>query len=227
MKAIRSLLHKSQITDSSSQPSSSTSSNQPRRSKDLPREPLPSTSTITPSTATAHYNPTAATTTGNKQQSTTASTMGPSGNAKEQAESLVKRENEAKARRDRATYEGLPDGLVLGIKMGDGAFSNVFQATLRPNAAQLAIDPTLGKSVKVAVKCVRKFELSHSQVRPSLLLVLLLYLFSRLRQERRQWGAPGCITISNFYFPLQISFSFTSCQHYHHSHLSLAATSHC
>ncbi|KAK4706125.1 hypothetical protein P7C70_g84, partial [Phenoliferia sp. Uapishka_3] len=93
---------------------------------------------------------------------------GPSGGSKEQAEALVKRENEAKAKRELATYEGLPEGLVLGIKMGDGAFSNVFQATLRPNAAQLAIDPTLGKSVKVAVKCVRKYELNHSQVSESL-----------------------------------------------------------
>lgn len=82
----------------------------------------------------------------------------------EQAETIVRKENEAKAKRDQQSFEGLPEGIVLGIKMGDGAFSNVYQATLRPNAAQLAIDPTLGKSVKVAVKCVRKYELNHSQV---------------------------------------------------------------
>jgi len=82
----------------------------------------------------------------------------------EQAESIVRKENEAKAKRDQQSFDGLPDGITLGIKMGDGAFSNVYQATLRPNAAQLAIDPSLGKSVKVAVKCVRKYELNHSQV---------------------------------------------------------------
>ncbi|KAK4057610.1 MAPK-activated protein kinase Srk1 [Microbotryomycetes sp. JL221] len=79
------------------------------------------------------------------------------------AEELVRRDKENKQKRDHQVYEGLPDGLTLGRKMGDGAFSNVFEATLRPNAAQLAVDPTLGKSVKVAVKCVRKYELNHSQ----------------------------------------------------------------
>lgn len=89
----------------------------------------------------------------------------PSASKQDQAEQLVKRDNELKAKRELAQYDGLPEGITLGIKMGDGAFSNVFQATLRPNQAQLAIDPTLGKSVKVAVKCVRKYELNHSQVR--------------------------------------------------------------
>jgi len=85
--------------------------------------------------------------------------------AKEQhAEALVRRDNEAKAKRAQAGYEGLPEGLTLGVKMGDGAFSNVFAATLRPNKSQLAVDPTLGETVKVAVKCVRKFELNSSQV---------------------------------------------------------------
>jgi hypothetical protein len=84
--------------------------------------------------------------------------------SKDQAEAIVRRENEQRVAREAAPYAGLPEGLTLGIKMGDGAFSNVFQATLRPSAAQLAIDPTLGPSVKVAVKCVRKYELSHSQV---------------------------------------------------------------
>ncbi|KAM0793432.1 hypothetical protein ACM66B_000879 [Microbotryomycetes sp. NB124-2] len=81
----------------------------------------------------------------------------------EQAEELVRRDRELKQKREHQVYEGLPEGITLGRKMGDGAFSNVFEATLRPNAAQLAVDPTLGKSVKVAVKCVRKYELNHSQ----------------------------------------------------------------
>lgn len=84
--------------------------------------------------------------------------------SKEQAEAIVRRENEQRTAREAAPYAGLPQGLTLGIKMGDGAFSNVFQATLVPSPAQLAIDPSLGPSVKVAVKCVRKYELSHSQV---------------------------------------------------------------
>ncbi|PRQ76837.1 putative Serine/threonine-protein kinase [Rhodotorula toruloides] len=79
------------------------------------------------------------------------------------AEDLVRKDAEAKAKRDQSVFEGLPEGLSLGRKMGDGAFSNVFEATLRPTPAQLAIDPSLGKSVKVAVKCVRKFELNSSQ----------------------------------------------------------------
>ncbi|GAA6064346.1 hypothetical protein JCM10212_004672 [Sporobolomyces blumeae] len=82
---------------------------------------------------------------------------------KEQAESIVRRENEAKAKRDATVFDGLPEGITLGRKMGDGAFSNVFEATLRPSPAQLAVDPTLGKQVKVAIKCVRKYELNSSQ----------------------------------------------------------------
>lgn len=82
----------------------------------------------------------------------------------EQAESIVRRENEAKAKRDATVFDGLPEGITLGRKMGDGAFSNVFEASLRPNPAQLAVDPNLGKQVKVAVKCVRKYELNSSQV---------------------------------------------------------------
>ena len=100
--------------------------------------------------------------------STQAMTPQASAKAKEQqqqqAEVLVRRDNEAKAKRAQAGYDGLPEGLTLGIKMGDGAFSNVFAATLRPNPSQLAVDPTLGETVKVAVKCVRKFELNSSQV---------------------------------------------------------------
>jgi len=85
----------------------------------------------------------------------------------EQAESIVRRENEAKAKRDATVFDGLPEGITLGRKMGDGAFSNVFEASLRPNPAQLAVDPNLGKQVKVAVKCVRKYELNSSQVSQS------------------------------------------------------------
>ncbi|GAA6038991.1 hypothetical protein JCM8097_000144 [Rhodosporidiobolus ruineniae] len=81
----------------------------------------------------------------------------------QEAEAVVRREEEAKKRRDAAIPEGLPEGLTLERKMGDGAFSNVYAALLRPSPAQLAIDPTLGKNIKVAVKCVRKFELNSSQ----------------------------------------------------------------
>ncbi|GAA6004456.1 hypothetical protein JCM10207_000734 [Rhodosporidiobolus poonsookiae] len=81
----------------------------------------------------------------------------------EQAEAVVRREAEIKAKRDATAPEGLPSNLSLGKKMGDGAFSNVYEATLRPSPAQLALDPNLNKSVKVAVKCVRKFELNSSQ----------------------------------------------------------------
>lgn len=92
----------------------------------------------------------------------------------EQAESIVRRENEAKAKRDATVFDGLPDGITLGRKMGDGAFSNVFEASLRPSPAQMAVDPTLGKQLKVAVKCVRKYELNSSQVSPTLSLLLPL-----------------------------------------------------
>lgn len=100
----------------------------------------------------------------------------PAVNSKEQAEALVRRENEARAKREAAAYEGLPEGLTLGIKMGDGAFSNVYQATLVPTAAQLLAEPG-ATAHKVAVKCVRKYELNHSQVRTSLQC-------SRRRQRR-------------------------------------------
>ncbi|KWU46715.1 Pkinase-domain-containing protein, partial [Rhodotorula sp. JG-1b] len=82
-----------------------------------------------------------------------------------QAENLVRKDAEAKAKREQSVFDGLPEGLTLGRKMGDGAFSNVFEATYRPTPAQLAVDPKLAKEVKVAVKCVRKFELNSSQVR--------------------------------------------------------------
>lgn len=86
-------------------------------------------------------------------------------NNKAQAEDLVRKDAEAKAKREQSVFDGLPEGLTLGRKMGDGAFSNVFEATYRPTPAQLAVDPKLAKEVKVAVKCVRKFELNSSQVR--------------------------------------------------------------
>lgn len=86
-------------------------------------------------------------------------------NNQAQAENLVRKDAEAKAKREQSVFDGLPEGLTLGRKMGDGAFSNVFEATYRPSPAQLAVDPKLAKEVKVAVKCVRKFELNSSQVR--------------------------------------------------------------
>ena len=157
MKGLKSLfkgLHTDSPTSSPPQahaPSSTNTPSPPRRSRDEIAAPAP-----------AHTQEPVPVERQEKTIPVTA--MAPT--ATQQAEALVKRENEARAKRELVSYEGLPDGLVLGKKMGDGAFSNVFQATLRPNAAQLAIDPTLGKSVKVAVKCVRKYELSHSQVSP-------------------------------------------------------------
>lgn len=106
----------------------------------------------------------------NKQQANSTTPMssttptGASASTQQQAESIVRRENEAKAKRDATVFDGLPEGITLGRKMGDGAFSNVFEASLRPSPAQLAIDPNLGKQVKVAIKCVRKYELNSSQV---------------------------------------------------------------
>lgn len=115
-----------------------------------------------------------------------------------QAENLVRRENEARAKRERAPYQGLPEGVTLGRKMGDGAFSNVFQANLKPTAAQLAIDPTLGDSVSVAVKCVRKFELSQSQVSSlfsSSFFLFLSLLFFRRYPSPGQWPVEGRIPL--------------------------------
>ncbi|GJN91494.1 hypothetical protein Rhopal_004517-T1 [Rhodotorula paludigena] len=105
-----------------------------------------------------------------------------------QAETLVRKENELKAKRDQNLYEGLPEGITLGRKMGDGAFSHVFEATLRPSPAQLAIDPTMGKQVKVAVKCVRKFELNSSQ-RANILKEV---------QIMRGLNHPGIVRLLNF-----------------------------
>jgi len=65
------------------------------------------------------------------------------------AEKMVNAEREARGRLP--VYEGLPSHFSLDIKMGDGAFSNVYKA----------LDKRSNK--KVAIKCVRKFELNHSQ----------------------------------------------------------------
>ncbi|TFY50301.1 hypothetical protein EVJ58_g11104, partial [Rhodofomes roseus] len=67
---------------------------------------------------------------------------------KEQIESIVQEEREAKGRMP--TYKGLENYQLLD-KMGDGAFSNVYKA----------IDLRTGQ--RVAVKVVRKYELSASQ----------------------------------------------------------------
>ncbi|KAI0356695.1 Pkinase-domain-containing protein [Trametes cingulata] len=68
---------------------------------------------------------------------------------KEQAEQIVQEEREAKGKMP--VYKGL-ENYKLVEKMGDGAFSNVYKA----------IDLRSGQ--KVAVKVVRKYELSASQV---------------------------------------------------------------
>lgn len=162
LSGFKNLLHISpQTKQSKTTPPSSNSTTPSRKSKDLPRaavmdDDLASSVPYSAAQSTPAPPP--------SSSIPIAAVPAPAG-SKEQAEALIRRENEARAKRERAPYAGLPEGVVLGIKMGDGAFSNVFQATLKPNAAQLAIDPTLGESVKVAVKCVRKYELSHSQVR--------------------------------------------------------------
>jgi len=65
------------------------------------------------------------------------------------AEKMVNAEREARGKMP--VYEGLPEQFRLELKMGDGAFSNVYKA----------LDRRTNKSV--AIKCVRKFELNHSQ----------------------------------------------------------------
>ncbi|KAH9919956.1 Pkinase-domain-containing protein [Amylocystis lapponica] len=67
---------------------------------------------------------------------------------KEQVETIVQEERDAKAKMP--TYKGL-ENFKLIEKMGDGAFSNVYKA----------VDLKTGQ--KVAVKVVRKYELSASQ----------------------------------------------------------------
>ncbi|MBW0510057.1 hypothetical protein O181_049772 [Austropuccinia psidii MF-1] len=67
----------------------------------------------------------------------------------EKAEALIERARLAKNKLPK--YEGLPDHFLLIEKMGDGAFSNVYKAFDKRT------------SQKVAIKCVRKFELNRSQ----------------------------------------------------------------
>jgi len=69
--------------------------------------------------------------------------------ARAKAEKMVNAEREARGRLP--VYEGLPSQFQLELKMGDGAFSNVYKA----------LDKRTNKNV--AIKCVRKFELNHSQ----------------------------------------------------------------
>lgn len=192
MKSLKSLLAKHTLTGHPNTDSSSSSS----RSKQAPPPEVAPPVPVTRAPEPAHVNPqhqqqdyaqpathmpTAAAMSpaqsSSQAQSNSASAAAAAAAAQqksvEQAEALIKRDNEAKARRLQEGYEGLPEGITLGTKMGDGAFSNVFAATLKPNRSQLAIDPTLTETVKVAVKCVRKFELNQSQVRePSILRCL-------------------------------------------------------
>ncbi|KAF1798481.1 hypothetical protein FB192DRAFT_1263689, partial [Mucor lusitanicus] len=69
---------------------------------------------------------------------------------KEAVERIVKEESIAKSRLPE--YEGLQDQYELIKKLGEGAFSNVYEA----------IDKKTGQHV--AIKIVRKFELSQIQV---------------------------------------------------------------
>lgn len=172
---LKGLLHKDK--NQQQQPSPSSSKSQPAPSNPPPTAPAaphPSISQPEP----AHLPP--ATQQDNHQQMQSSSTAnggsGTTSGKQAEAAEVVRREEAAKAKRDANVMEGLPQGLELGRKMGDGAFSNVFEATLRPSPAQLAVDPTLGKSIKVAVKCVRKFELNSSQVRRTVLSSLSLFV---------------------------------------------------
>ncbi|GAA5899140.1 hypothetical protein JCM5296_005754 [Sporobolomyces johnsonii] len=162
----KNLFHTSK-PDASKQPQStaaSTRSTQPtgspssRQAQDIPPIAQPEQAHLASSSSPPTNQPTST------AMASSSTPLAGSASAKQQeAENLVRRENELKAKRDATVFEGLPAQIALGRKMGDGAFSNVFEATLRPTPAQLAVDPTLGKTVKVAVKCVRKFELSSSQ----------------------------------------------------------------
>jgi len=67
----------------------------------------------------------------------------------EKAEALIEKARLEKNRLP--VYEGLPEHFVLIEKMGDGAFSNVYKALDKRS------------SQKVAIKCVRKFELNRNQ----------------------------------------------------------------
>ncbi|KAH9447453.1 hypothetical protein Pst134EA_029489 [Puccinia striiformis f. sp. tritici] len=67
----------------------------------------------------------------------------------EQAEAIIEKARLEKSKLP--VYEGLPEHFVLIEKMGDGAFSNVYKALDKRT------------STKVAIKCVRKFELNRNQ----------------------------------------------------------------
>ncbi|KDN40875.1 hypothetical protein K437DRAFT_181894 [Tilletiaria anomala UBC 951] len=69
---------------------------------------------------------------------------------KDVAAQIVQEEREASEKMP--SYEGLTERFVLLMKMGDGAFSNVYKARDRKTGQ------------KVAIKVVRKFELSSNQV---------------------------------------------------------------
>lgn len=188
-----------QPNSASSTPSSS-SPTQPSHSSSSPASTAPTAATgaappqpalsqpepahLPPQSATSAQQPAPASTTQAMPSSSSNNNHGSASVNKHQgeAEAVVRGIDAEKAKRDASVFDGLPEGLTLGRKMGDGAFSNVFEASLRPSPAQLAIDPTLGKSVKVAVKCVRKFELNSSQVRP--------LSFSSLR---RRFGLPPAL----------------------------------
>ncbi|KNZ56215.1 uncharacterized protein VP01_2468g5 [Puccinia sorghi] len=68
----------------------------------------------------------------------------------EKAEALIEKARIEKNRLP--VYEGLPEHFILIEKMGDGAFSNVYKALDKRS------------SQKVAIKCVRKFELNRNQI---------------------------------------------------------------
>ena len=182
MKSLKSLLAKHTLSGHPQSTPSPTPDSPSRKAKDS-APPVPQVPVQAPPQAhIPHHQPQEPAQPSQQMPTTQAMSPQPSGNnsnanaggaakgKEQQAEALVRRDNEAKAKRAQAGYEGLPEGLTLGVKMGDGAFSNVFAATLRPNKSQLAVDPTLGETVKVAVKCVRKFELNSSQVSIPLIL---------------------------------------------------------
>ncbi|GAA5972242.1 hypothetical protein JCM11641_002370 [Rhodosporidiobolus odoratus] len=167
---IKSLFHKDKhhpqstaSPNSQSAPSSSTAIHSNSLPKPSITEPTPAH--LPPQSATSHQPAVPASSTMPQSASTTPTSAAhtQSNSQKHQAEQIVRRDEQAKAKRDAGVYDGLPTGLELDTKMGDGAFSQVFAARLHPNPAQMAVDPSLGKIVKVAVKCVRKYELNSSQ----------------------------------------------------------------
>ncbi|KAH8925092.1 hypothetical protein BT69DRAFT_18152 [Atractiella rhizophila] len=88
-------------------------------------------------------------------------------------------------------YAGeLPEGIVLEEKMGDGAFSNVYKAW----------DDKL--NIKVALKCVRKFELNQVQVS--------LFLWKKIGIERFPLFLAHCVANSDFVFIFLLSVTCLS-----------------